>query len=163
MTRIVVRAADSALAMDEVLRRLGPNAYILSTSQHKGLVEIQAASELPSPAAAEPEEPRPSVFADLLKMRLARKTGPVAPTTSPGLRAKAAAQGLPPVAAVVLPEVGQPLGGWPVLEPAYVAALEAYARGPSPDGKALWRSASSWRRPEWPARCLAPAQEGGEG
>ncbi|MFD1808756.1 hypothetical protein ACFSHQ_13430 [Gemmobacter lanyuensis] len=51
MPRITVRAKDSALAMDEVLDRLGPDAYILSTRHEQGMVVIEAASDA---AAADP-------------------------------------------------------------------------------------------------------------
>ncbi len=47
MTVITARGADSSEAMDEVIRRLGVNAYILSTSFKDGLVEIRASTELP--------------------------------------------------------------------------------------------------------------------
>lgn len=49
MSTIVVRASDSALAMDEVIRRLGPNAMILSTSNKNGQVEIKATTDAPKP------------------------------------------------------------------------------------------------------------------
>ena len=38
MTRLTIRGADTAQAMDEVLRVLGPDALILSTRQHRGVV-----------------------------------------------------------------------------------------------------------------------------
>lgn len=44
---ITVRARDTATAMDEVVRRLGPDAYILSTRQAAGLVEIRASADVP--------------------------------------------------------------------------------------------------------------------
>ena len=64
MSAIVVRAADSSQAMEEVLRRLGNNAYILSTSHRDGQVEIHAATELPpATGTASANEPR---FVDVL-------------------------------------------------------------------------------------------------
>ena len=42
MTTLTIRAADSAEALDEVMRRLGPDALILSTRQNRGMVEIVA-------------------------------------------------------------------------------------------------------------------------
>ncbi|AZB63588.1 hypothetical protein EBL87_07525 [Cereibacter sphaeroides] len=56
---LTVRAPDSQQAMEEVLRLLGPEAYILSTRQRDGLIEIRAARELPPPPvrSAEPESP----------------------------------------------------------------------------------------------------------
>lgn len=56
MTTITARGADTSEAMEEVIRRLGVNAYILSTSMREGVVEIRAASELPDakPATSAP-------------------------------------------------------------------------------------------------------------
>lgn len=72
MPRITVRAPDTALAMEEVERQLGPQAYILSTRQRGGLVEIAAATDpleaAPIPPAAIPaslEEARARVVAAL--------------------------------------------------------------------------------------------------
>lgn len=62
MATITVTGTDSAQALDEVLRRLGPNALILSTRSHAGAVEITAA-----PAGG--EAPRP--FARLLVQQVA--------------------------------------------------------------------------------------------
>jgi len=42
MPTITVTAPDSAMAMDEVVRQLGSDAYILSTTQQDGLVQIKA-------------------------------------------------------------------------------------------------------------------------
>lgn len=67
MSVITARGADSSEAMDEVIRLLGVNAFILSTSVRDGLVEIRASSELPRP---EPKvEPAASTFAALLEAR----------------------------------------------------------------------------------------------
>lgn len=44
MATITIRASDSAAALDEALRQLGPDAMILSTRQHRGQVEIVARS-----------------------------------------------------------------------------------------------------------------------
>lgn len=67
MTRIVVRATDTALAMDEVIERLGPDAFILSTRSEPGGVVIEAASH---PIAAVQVQALPS-FADELAARMA--------------------------------------------------------------------------------------------
>lgn len=67
MARIIVRAADTALAMDEVLDRLGAGAFILSTRAEPGGVVIEAATE---PLAAAPLE-TPVDFAAELAARLA--------------------------------------------------------------------------------------------
>lgn len=50
MPVVTVRAEDSATAMDEVIRRLGPDALILSTRAREGQVEIVATDETPAPA-----------------------------------------------------------------------------------------------------------------
>ncbi|CUH66541.1 hypothetical protein TG4357_02474 [Thalassovita gelatinovora] len=42
---IIIRAADSSMAMDEVVRQLGPDALILSTTRRNGMVEIEATLE----------------------------------------------------------------------------------------------------------------------
>lgn len=45
MPTITVMAPDSALAMDEVVRQLGDGAYILSTTQQDGMIQIKATNE----------------------------------------------------------------------------------------------------------------------
>lgn len=45
MTIVTVLAPDSSLAMDEVIRQLGDNAYILSTTHRDGQIEIRATNE----------------------------------------------------------------------------------------------------------------------
>ena len=40
MTAITVRATDSQKAMEELIRRLGPDALILSTTRVGGMVEV---------------------------------------------------------------------------------------------------------------------------
>ncbi|OYU18886.1 MAG: hypothetical protein CFE34_08210 [Rhodobacteraceae bacterium PARR1] len=80
MTVLIVRAPDTQKAMDEVMRRLGADAYILSTAQSGGMIEMRAARELPmarTVAAAAPTravgtratalpltEPRPTYAVD---------------------------------------------------------------------------------------------------
>src|SRR3990167_6187737 len=64
MSTIVVRAPDSAQAMEEVLRRLGADAFILSTTQSNGQVEIRATSE------AAPRRPVVTAFADALRAKV---------------------------------------------------------------------------------------------
>lgn len=51
MTVLIVRAPDTQKAMDEVIRRLGADAYILSTTQSGGMIEMRAARELPARTA----------------------------------------------------------------------------------------------------------------
>ena len=42
MTEITVRAADSSLAMEEIQKKLGDNAFIISTRKTGGHIEIVA-------------------------------------------------------------------------------------------------------------------------
>ena len=45
MAEITVRAIDSALAMEEVQKRLGDDALIISTQRIDGQIEITATDE----------------------------------------------------------------------------------------------------------------------
>lgn len=74
MTRLTIRGADTAQAMDEVLRVLGPDALILSTRQHRGVVEIEAASADEADLTPAPR-PEPSFAATLLSQLAARRGG----------------------------------------------------------------------------------------
>lgn len=74
MTTLTIRAGDTASALDEVLRRLGPDALILSTRQESGGVEVTAA-----PAGAEaPGETVATSFAGHFLHRLRGDAPPVA-------------------------------------------------------------------------------------
>ena len=53
MTALIVRAPDTQKAMDEVMRRLGADAYILSTVQSGGMIEMRAAREAQLAKAAQ--------------------------------------------------------------------------------------------------------------
>ena len=55
MPTITVTAPDSAMAMDEVARQLGSDAYILSTTQQDGLVQIKASLD---PLKTAPRRPK---------------------------------------------------------------------------------------------------------
>ena len=55
MPTITVTAPDSAMAMDEVVRQLGSEAYILSTSHQDGLVQIKASLD---PLNTSPRRPK---------------------------------------------------------------------------------------------------------
>lgn len=55
MPTITVTATDSAMAMDEVVRQLGSEAYILSTTQQNGLVQIKASID---PLHSAPRHPK---------------------------------------------------------------------------------------------------------
>ena len=52
MPELTIRAADSSLAMDEIERKLGPDALILSTEKRDGLIEIVATNEPDQVASA---------------------------------------------------------------------------------------------------------------
>lgn len=71
MTAITVRAPDSRKAMDELFRRLGPDAMILSTRHIGGMVEITAlppdAQTFPEHSIPEPTPPEPASFAAALQ------------------------------------------------------------------------------------------------
>lgn len=75
MKVITARGSDSAEAMDEVIRLLGVNALILSTRVRDGMVEIEAADDMPERpslrSVPERQEPAPQgqSFADLLEAR----------------------------------------------------------------------------------------------
>jgi flagellar biosynthesis GTPase FlhF len=89
MATMTIRAADSAQALDEVMRCLGPDALILSTRQHKGQVEIVAAPAggVPQPTPPMPETPPASAgfSAHLLRRLAGGQTGlQVLPPHLPG-------------------------------------------------------------------------------
>lgn len=79
MTTVTVLAPDSSLAMDEVIRKLGENAYILSTTHRDGQVEICATNEpvQDGKAPKKPEAPA-SPFQAILETN-----GGAAPATPP--------------------------------------------------------------------------------
>jgi hypothetical protein len=66
MPELTIRAADSSLAMDEIERKLGPDALILSTEKRDGLIEIVATNEPDQIASAS------IASAEKLKLRLNR-------------------------------------------------------------------------------------------
>lgn len=84
MTAITVRAADSRKAMDELQRRLGPDALILSTRHIGGMVEITALPPNADTASLPPEPPRqepapePASFAAAMQASLRRAAAPLA-------------------------------------------------------------------------------------
>lgn len=71
MPTVTVLAPDSALAMDEVIRQLGDNAYILATHTRDGQVEILATTE---PAQIQPPRKRVTSvsFADVISEQVAQ-------------------------------------------------------------------------------------------
>ena len=66
MPTITVMAPDSALAMDEVVRQLGDSAYILSTTQKDGMIQIKATNE-PTTSAPQRLSAVKTVFEDGLE------------------------------------------------------------------------------------------------
>jgi len=69
MPTVTVLAPDSALAMDEVIRQLGENAYIVATNARNGQVEILATNE-PAQQQAQRKRATTVSFADAISERL---------------------------------------------------------------------------------------------
>ena len=113
MSTIVVRASDSSLAMDEVVRRLGPDAYILSTKQKNGQVEVRATTA-PAKPKSDPQH-KGKTFGEVL----AEKTVSVTP------RIKRPAAGSAGGGVGIYPDATVVAGGWPGLNPNFVADLWA--------------------------------------
>jgi hypothetical protein len=92
MTAITVRAADSRKAMDELQRRLGPDALILSTRHIGGMVEITALPPNADSASRAPEPPRqdmalePVSFAAALQATIRRAATPATDTVDTLIR-----------------------------------------------------------------------------
>lgn len=87
MPTTVVRAEDSAQAMDEVIARLGPDALILSTVKRNGMVEITATTDPVPPkeaveVATQPPQDAPEVTAQIVPLPQADtpKSGTEAPS-----------------------------------------------------------------------------------
>ena len=74
MPTVTVLAPDSALAMDEVIRQLGDNAYIVATHTRDGQVEILATNE---PTQIQPQRKRTTSvsFADAISEQLTQAGG----------------------------------------------------------------------------------------
>lgn len=98
---ITIRAADSAKAMEEVVRRLGPDALILSSSRKDGQFEIvamieegsEAAEELAAvaaPTSSTEEKPGKPALADRLKQAL--QSSPFAAEQQAGIAARKPAE-----------------------------------------------------------------------
>ncbi len=118
MSTIVVRASDTALAMDEVVKRLGQDAYILSTKQKNGQVEIRATTEAPKVQRRAPRiEGGGKTFGEILAERSAHGKQPRIPEP-----VEVADIGAPQQPAF-RPDVSRPMGGWPGLVPGFVADL----------------------------------------
>lgn len=83
MATITIRASDSAAALEEVMRLLGPEAMILSTRHHNGQIEMVASSD-PSESAPHGDSPQAQPpkgaasaprFDGHLRLALREKTG----------------------------------------------------------------------------------------
>lgn len=74
MPTVTVLAPDSALAMEEVIRQLGDNAYILSTTTRDGQIEILATNE---PNHIQPPRKRTTSvnFSDVLSEQVRQGAG----------------------------------------------------------------------------------------
>jgi len=99
MPTVTVLAPDSALAMDEVIRQLGDNAYILATHTRDGQVEILATTE---PAQIQPPRKRGTSvsFADVISEQVAQGS-PMAAVFKSARGAMATAAEKPPEPAPV--------------------------------------------------------------
>ncbi|NBT50524.1 MAG: hypothetical protein EBT12_03020 [Marivivens sp.] len=106
--------------MDEVVKRLGQDAYILSTKQKNGQVEIRATTEAPKPRRAPRFDVSNKTFGEVLAERTAQVQP--APLSVPE----------PVVVSTPTPTTHQPafrpdptraMGGWPGLAPGFVADL----------------------------------------
>jgi hypothetical protein len=116
MTTITVRADDAAHALAEAMRRLGPDALVLTTRQIGGRVEITAAAPDPDPAPPPPAPP--AAAASGFSAQLLRR-----------LAAAPVAQGvLPPQLPPRILLVGPPGGGRSLLA-ARLAAAALRAEG----------------------------------
>jgi len=100
MATITIRASDSAAALDEVMRQLGPDALILSTRQNRGQVEMVATSAQPQDGAGAPPPPPPAPaaapgFAGHLRRQLVRPVADVPEVLPPHLPGRVVLAGPP--------------------------------------------------------------------
>ena len=78
MAEITVKAIDSAAAMEEIVKRLGVDALIVSTRKVDGQIEIVATNDEPivverkSLAEANDNSKRPTSFADVLSSKVVK-------------------------------------------------------------------------------------------
>lgn len=107
MTTLTIRAADSTTALDEVQRRLGPDALILSTRHNRGMVEMVAGTAEarkgqpplpPQPGPRQPPAPAPAVpdFPAQLARAMGDRDADIAvPYLPPALRGRVVLVGPP--------------------------------------------------------------------
>ena len=86
MPTITVTAPDSAMAMDEVIRQLGSDAYILSTSQSDGLVQIKATIDPMTPIPRRPNAIQ-TVFEEAFEKQFVPSKPLKEPTLEPEIQA----------------------------------------------------------------------------
>ena len=113
MSTIVVRASDTALAMDEVVKRLGQDAYILSTKQKNGQVEVRATTEAPKRRKPPRMTPLNKTFGEVLAERSGQPVG----SDPRDIRDNN------PHQPAFRPTMTKSSGGWPGLAPGFVADL----------------------------------------
>lgn len=122
MTTITVKASDTTLAMEEVERRLGVDAFIVSTRKVRGQIEMVASNERPRT----PNIHAGKTFGDVLKER--EKAGlpldleAVVSERAENSKAKEALRTQPDRFS---PNIAAPMGGWPLHDEAFIAAVSA--------------------------------------
>ncbi|WP_194096943.1 P-loop NTPase family protein [Marivivens aquimaris] len=121
MSTIVVRASDTALAMEEVKRRLGLDAYIISTKKKNGQVEVRATTEAPKPKTPPPPR-QPETKGRTFGEVLAARTQPPVTPEKPQHVVTAERVEAPQQPAFKASPVA-PMGGWPGLTPNFIAEL----------------------------------------
>jgi flagellar biosynthesis GTPase FlhF len=96
MPTVTVLAPDSALAMDEVIRQLGDNAYILATNARDGQVEILATNE-PAQIQTQRKSVTSVSFADVIseQVKLGRGAALIFKTADAGADPSAVAAQVP--------------------------------------------------------------------
>lgn len=118
MPTLTVLAPDSSLAMDEIARQLGDNAYILSTTKRDGMVEIKATND-PIPPSPRESKARSAFAAALAEhgateevMVLQRgREAHAEPSEREGIAAGASARPSATVVRLQHPAADQPRGG----------------------------------------------------
>lgn len=120
MSTIVVRAPDTDLAMDEVVKRLGPNAYILSTKQKNGQVEIQATIQPPNFREPLTAEFHKKTFGEVLAERTDQgQTSAVDYTKLDFFEHSSSMTNKQKLK----PDISSEIGGWPPISPTFIADL----------------------------------------
>ena len=129
MTTLTIRAADSAEALEEVMRRLGPDALILSTRQNRGMVEVVASMADTRPTAAAPTPAAPALSPRVVPL-------PAAPGANSFQARLAQAQPLGVEKAPVSAPTSGPTSGLPHILPPYLSGRVILV-GPPGSGRSL--------------------------